>query len=155
MAKITEKRLINAIKNTGGIVSAIAKKLDVTWHAARKAIDANPVALQAWHDEREGILDLAESALVKSIQQGDTQDAKWLLSRLGKHRGYAERIEFEDIKDRAAFMASLIALRDEGKLTPEISVREFGLDVTEELWPGTASKVVIVNDVPINADATN
>lgn len=146
MTKLTEKKLITAIKNTGGIVSVIAKKLDVTWHGARKAIDANPVALQAWHDEREGILDLAESALVKSIQQGDTQDAKWLLSRLGKHRGYAERIEFEDIKDRAAFIQALVTLRDTGKLTPEISVKEFGLDVTEELWPGTSQNIVIINE---------
>lgn len=151
-SNITRKRLLAAIKNTGGIVSVIAKKLECDWHAARYAIDRDPVALQAWHDEREGILDLAESALVKSIQGGDTQDAKWLLARLGKHRGYAERLEFEEIKDRTAFITALMTLRDEGKLTPEISVKEFGLDVTEELWPGTASKVVIVNE---HSDITN
>lgn len=113
MAKITEKRLIASIKGTGGIVSAIARKLGVTWNAARNAIDANPAALRAWHDEREGILDLAESALVKSIQQGDTQDAKWLLARLGKHRGYAERIEFQDVEP----LEILRQLKAENKIT--------------------------------------
>ncbi len=117
-------------------MSVIAKKLDVTWHAARRAIDASPVALQAWNDEREGILDLAESALVKSIQQGDTQDAKWLLSRLGKHRGYAERVEIEEINP-AETLRQLIA---EGKLTaadiPNLT-RDFGENLVRQLFGAT------------------
>jgi len=48
-----------------------------------------------WQDEREGILDMAESTIFANIKAGDSQDAKWVLSRLGKERGYVERTETE------------------------------------------------------------
>jgi hypothetical protein len=57
-----------------------------------------------------------------------------------------QHVKFEDINDRAKFIAALAALRDENKLTPAISIQEFGLDVTEELWPGTKKKIVILQD---------
>lgn len=135
MAKsiVTLKKLLAAIKDTGGIVSAIAFKLGVDWHTARKAIDNNPLALQAWHDEREGMLDLAENALLKSIKAGDTQDAKWLLARLGKHRGYAERVEFENVTP----LELLRQLKEEQKITeadiPAL-IPEFGETLIKQLF---------------------
>lgn len=92
-AKISQKKLLTAIKGTGGIVSAIAQRLGVDWHTARNAIDRFPAARQAWDDERETLLDLAETKIIDSIRNGDTNDAKWVLSRLGRERGYGEKIE--------------------------------------------------------------
>lgn len=63
-----------------------------------------------------------------------------------------QKVQFEDITDREAFMRSLIALRDEGKLTPEIALQEFGLETTEELWPGTRQRIVVLNNDLANAE---
>ena len=93
MSKPTKTATLDAIRNSGGIMSTIAEKLGVTWHTAKSYVDKWPETIQAFEDERNRIVDMAESVLVKSIRNGDTQDAKWLLSRLGKDRGYVERQE--------------------------------------------------------------
>lgn len=74
-------------------MSSIAKKLSVTWHTAKSYVETWPETQQAFQDEREKIVDMAEATLFKSIREGDTGDAKWVLSRLGKDRGYVERNE--------------------------------------------------------------
>ena len=86
----SNKAIIAAIKDTGGIVSTIATRLGVTWNTARAWIDADPITAQAYQDEENRVLDVAEGTIIKSIQEGDTQDAKWLLSRKGKRRGYGD-----------------------------------------------------------------
>jgi hypothetical protein len=91
--KISKRKLLEAIRSTpGGVVSAIAARLGVSWSTARAAIDADPECLRAWLDERERLLDAAENALMKSISNGDTHDAKWVLARLGKRRGWGDQL---------------------------------------------------------------
>lgn len=92
-SRFTTDQFIEAIADSGGIVSTIAKRVGCSWGWARKFIDEHPTVLAAYNDENERVLDLAESILIKSIQSGDSQDAKWLLSRKGKSRGYVERTE--------------------------------------------------------------
>ena len=82
-----------AIVGSGGVISTIAKRMGCNWSTARKRIYESPRLLSLYNDERETILDMAESTIFNNIKNGDTQDAKWLLSRLGKNRGYAERRE--------------------------------------------------------------
>lgn len=91
--RLSAKKVLAAIPESGGIVSIIAKKLGVSWSTAKAAIDAYPEAQQAYADELERMLDLAESKLYDSINRGDTQDVKWFLSKKGKRRGYAEHID--------------------------------------------------------------
>lgn len=79
---------INAIPGTGGIISAIARRVGCNWHTAKRYIEEYPTVRQAYDDEVEALIDMAESILIKSIQEGDPQDAKWFLARKGKHRGY-------------------------------------------------------------------
>ena len=86
----TASQFIDAIKNSGGIVSTIAARVGCDWYTAKRYIDGMPTVAQAYADECEAVLDLAESKLIMSIKDGNTQDAKWLLSKKGKHRGYGE-----------------------------------------------------------------
>jgi hypothetical protein len=81
------------IANSGGIISTIAKRVGCGWVTARKFIDGSPTLTELYNDECESVLDMAESVLIKSIQGGDTQDAKWLLSKKGKQRGYGDSVE--------------------------------------------------------------
>jgi len=93
MARKSKKAIIEAIKDSGGIMSTIARRLGVTWHTADSWVKQYDETKQALQDERETILDLAESTLFRNIKDGNSQDAKWLLSTMGKNRGYSERHE--------------------------------------------------------------
>jgi hypothetical protein len=84
---------INAIPGSGGIVSTIAKRVGCTWKTAKSYIDGYPTVKAAYEDECEAVADLAESVLITSIRDGNTQDAKWYLARIRRGK-YAERYEF-------------------------------------------------------------
>ena len=101
----TTDEIIEAIKGSGGIISTIAKRLNVSWHTADKYIKKSKQTKQAITNEREAILDMAEGALYGSIKEGNTQDAKWLLATKGRHRGYGESLE---VKNSGTVEISLI-----------------------------------------------
>jgi len=81
----TTKQFIDAIKNSGGIISAIAQAVGCDWHTAKKYIVTYPSVTVAYQDECEKVSDICESEIIKSIKVGNTQDAKWYLSK--KRRG--------------------------------------------------------------------
>ena len=97
MSRKSKKAIIEAIKDSGGIMSTIARRLGVTWHTADTWVKQYDETKQALQDEREAILDLAESTLFRNIKDGNSQDAKWLLSTMGKNRGYNERHEITGV----------------------------------------------------------
>lgn len=89
------EQLLNAIKDSGGIVSTIAKRLDCHWNTADKYIKMYPETIQLLQDEAEKILDLCENTMIRAVQNGDVNSAKWILSTKGKKRGYTEKHEIE------------------------------------------------------------
>ena len=89
----TAQTFIDAIPGTGGIISAIARKVGCEWNTAKKYIDQYPTVRAAYDAECEAMLDLAESTVLKNIKDGDTQDAKWYLTKKGKRRGYGDAVE--------------------------------------------------------------
>lgn len=91
----TAKVFIDAIPGTGGIISAIARKVGCDWETARSWINKYPTVKIAYDNECETMLDLAESTVLKNIRAGDTQDAKWYLSKKGKQRGYGDQSTLE------------------------------------------------------------
>ena len=93
MGKLVKKRVKAAIPKSAGIMSTIAGRLGCDWHTASNYIKADPELSQMLADETEGVLDMAESVVFKSAQAGNTQDAKWLLSKKGKARGYGDSVD--------------------------------------------------------------
>jgi hypothetical protein len=89
----TAKQFVEAIADSAGIVSTIAKRVGCDWHTAKKYITNYPTVLQAYEDECERVTDLAETMLIKSIQGGDLSAVRYYLSTKGKSRGYVERAE--------------------------------------------------------------
>ncbi len=89
----TAQTFIDAIPGTGGIISAIARKVGCEWNTAKKYIDNYPTVRAAYDAECEAMLDLAESTVLKNIKDGDTADAKWYLTKKGKRRGYGDSVE--------------------------------------------------------------
>lgn len=103
--QFTAQQFIDAIPDSDGIVSVIAVKVGCSWLTARRYIDNYPTIKAAFDAERESLLDIAESVLANNIklalqqQSGrvtaDSTDAKWLLSRMGKTRGYGDKLEVD------------------------------------------------------------
>ena len=95
-------------------MSTIAKRLELSWRTAQKYVEKWPATQAALEEEKEAVSDLAESAIIKSIQNGNTQDAKWYLSKKAKDRGFADRIEVEG---RNETVITVFEIPDNGRLT--------------------------------------
>lgn len=100
----TAQTFIDAMPGTGGVKSAIARKVGCVYNTVQKYIDKYPTVRQAYEDEQARVLDLAVSVIVQNINMAarlqqetqlpvDTSDAKWFLSRKGKDQGWSERQE--------------------------------------------------------------
>ena len=98
--------VLRAIEGSGGIMSAVASSLECAWHTAKKYVNKWESTKRAFEAENERTLDKAESLIERNITLGlrmqqeskqpvDSGDAKWLLSRKGKARGYTERHEHQ------------------------------------------------------------
>lgn len=92
-ATYTTDQFILAIPGTGGIISAIARKVGCGWHTAARYIEQHATVKQAYDDECERVLDLAETKTIKAIEDGDMQMVRYYLSTKGRKRGYVERQE--------------------------------------------------------------
>ena len=89
--KYTAEQFIKAIPGTGGIISAIARKVDCEWNTAKAYIDKYPTIKQAYDNECQTILDMAETGLYKAIREGKDWAIKYILSTKGKSRGSYRR----------------------------------------------------------------
>jgi hypothetical protein len=90
---MNKKEVLDAIKGSGAIMSTVARHLSVDWHTAKKYCNKWEETRRALENETEHTIDLAEITVLKGIETGDIQAAKWYLSTKGKKRGYSERHE--------------------------------------------------------------
>lgn len=84
----TREQVLEAIAGSYGNVLTVARRLGCTWATARKYIDRWKETREALAQERMVLLDAAECVIYQAIEQNDAQTAKWVLSRLGKDRGW-------------------------------------------------------------------
>ena len=87
---MSDEAILEAINGSGGIITSIANKLGCAWDTANKYVNKNEKTRTAYRNEKEKILDLSENVVYQSIKNGNTQDAKWVLSTLGKKRGFGD-----------------------------------------------------------------
>ena len=71
------KTFLDAIPDTGGIVSALASKVGCDWHTAKKYIDKHSSLKGAWEAECNRVTDKAKHNIVEAIEGGDLQMSKW------------------------------------------------------------------------------
>jgi len=93
--KPNKKQVIAAIHDSGGIIDEIARRLGVAWVTARAYVNKWEDVKAIYDAENERVLDLAETTVLNSIKKGDTSDAKWLLARKGKERGYGDALAID------------------------------------------------------------
>jgi hypothetical protein len=87
-AGIKKETVIAAIRRSSGIISTIAARLGCNWRTAERLIWKWPDTVEAYQEEQEHVLDVAETKVIESIVNGDMPTTKWYLSKKGRHRGY-------------------------------------------------------------------
>lgn len=92
--KYTAKQVIKAVKDSHGILTAVAERLGcnrtTVYDYAKRYLSVQ----KAIDEERDVIIDKAEDTLFKkAIQDEDTTSLIFLLKTVGKRRGYIERQE--------------------------------------------------------------
>ena len=95
MRDFSSDQIFEAVKNSGGIISQIAKKLNCDWHTAKTAIESTAEQRRAFDTETQAVLDMAESQIIKASKDGDIATCKWYLLTKGKARGYSANVEVQ------------------------------------------------------------
>lgn len=85
------KQIETALRATGGFVSQTAKKLNVTQEAIYFRINKSDYLKEVKREIDESYLDLAESKLIKKLNDEDLGALCFYLKCKGKGRGYIEK----------------------------------------------------------------
>ncbi len=96
MAKINNVKFLKALKGTAGILSQIAKNMDVNRKSVWMYLSKHPELLPSIEQEREAILDTIEVSMIKkAVVEEDFKAQSFYLKTIGKHRGFTEKNETE------------------------------------------------------------
>ena len=90
MKNYSKNELLEAIKDSGGIVSEIARRLGCDWMTARKYVEQNKAVHAAFIAESEAMLDQVERCAYDTALSGDGPMIRYILSTKGKKRGWTE-----------------------------------------------------------------
>lgn len=89
----TQPEIEQALRDTKGMVSVAAKKLNMARGALYARIQRSQALRDVIADEREAMTDTAELALHRAIVGGEAWAVCFYLKTQGKSRGYVERQE--------------------------------------------------------------
>ena len=93
--KVTMSKFITAAKDSAGVISVIAERLQVSRQHLSQWIHGRPDAEAVLEDENERMVDLAESKLVKVLNKDEHKDhwkgVEFTLKTKGKGRGYVSK----------------------------------------------------------------
>lgn len=99
--RYTAAQMITAIQQAKGNISAAARALGTSRQTVLNYADEYSTVKQALEDEREAMIDTAESALHAAILDKQGWAVCFTLKTLGKSRGYVERQEITGADGRA------------------------------------------------------
>ena len=91
----SEQKLLDAIKNSGGILLEVARKLNCDRETVVRHFKKHPSTYKAMEMERENFLDIAEAQAYKRIKEGNDTILIFFLKTKGKNRGNTERQEVQ------------------------------------------------------------
>ena len=91
---IRKSDIENAIKDSKGFISTIAKKLNCDWHTAKKAIETHQLD-EMLQNEKETLTDFVESKLIQNINDNDVTSIIFYLKTQAKKRGYVDKTEVQ------------------------------------------------------------
>lgn len=109
----TDEEIAEAITEAGGYISGIAKLLECKTASLGAYINNRPELRDLKLDICEELLDHAEKGLVKAVHAEKAWAIKFALSRLGRHRGYGQKLELHGSGDSASRV--VVYLPDDGR----------------------------------------
>jgi len=115
--KISKERFQKAIEDTGGILTLVARKLKVSRSTVYEYLKNNAWAWNLVNDEREKIIDLGEASLFFQVKERQPWATKFLLTTIGKSRGYVEKQEVEHSGNILQGNVDFVFITDDGTKT--------------------------------------
>lgn len=93
--RLTVQQIEDALKKTAGNISQAAKSLGVNRNTLYNRIHNAPTLQTVLQNSREELVDIAESALLRGVIEGNMTAIIWTLkaSPAAKARGWSERTE--------------------------------------------------------------
>ncbi len=86
--QLLDDDIAKALKKHHGLIRNTAKELNCSHSLIYKRINNSEELKKVWEEARRGLIDMAESALIRKIEEGDTKAIIFTLQTLGKERGY-------------------------------------------------------------------
>lgn len=119
-AQFGREKIEKAISGSMGIKTAVARRAGCSVGTIDNALQRWPELAKQLEEERESIIDLAESQLVRAVNDGEMRAILFTLETLGRNRGWTKRQEITG--------ADGVPL-----LSPEVAemIRARGLDAAE------------------------
>lgn len=96
--KKKQELFIEALTQSAGNISVACKKVGISRETYYKWYKDTDVTFKTKVDEvNEGLVDLAETMLLKNIKEGRTAEIIFFLKTKGRERGYVERVEIDNL----------------------------------------------------------
>lgn len=92
-ARLTDAQIAAGLRAQRGNISATAEALGVDRRTIYRRVTDNAELEAIWKEARESLIDVAESALLKLINEGNVAAIIFALKTQGRSRGYSERLE--------------------------------------------------------------
>lgn len=92
-----KKRLVEALEKSLGVVTTACKMVGLSRTTYYEYYNEDEEFRKACDSISDVVLDFAESQLHKQIKDGNTSATIFYLKTKGKHRGYIERIEQDNM----------------------------------------------------------
>ena len=92
---VTDQQIGLALRQSGGVMTHAADELGITRQQLGKRIRGNAELEQARADGKEEVLDRAESNLFQAVRAGRPWAIRFVLSRIGKDRGYGPSLKVD------------------------------------------------------------
>ncbi|MBN1954809.1 MAG: hypothetical protein JW900_07140 [Anaerolineae bacterium] len=89
--RYTPEMVIEALRLAAGSKAGAARKLGCTRATVDAYIKRYPQVREQWIENRETLVDAAESRLIEAIDRGEWRAIRFILLTLGKDRGYTMR----------------------------------------------------------------
>jgi hypothetical protein len=93
--KLKAKDIEMALRKTHGNYQLSAQMLKCSREAIRKRVQKSKTLEAIAKEEREGVVDVAESALQRAVLNGEGWAVQFTLRNLGRGRGYFEKSQQE------------------------------------------------------------
>ena len=97
--RFTQEQVIKALVETRGVKTPAAEALHCDPSTVRRYIERYPAVKDAYECAIQSAIDLAQSKLIVLIEREDWRAIRFMLTTLGKDRGFTERQEIVAVDD--------------------------------------------------------